>query len=229
MRTLDASTMPIFCLNLDRATDRWAAMQVRAAEVGHMLIRFSASDHQQLTADDYPAAWLAHNPTATSSGNAACNLSHYRLWQHIATLPCEYAVVLEDDAYLLHPLTQLHVPESFDLFYLSSRVQSYPTGPAWIMDGCGTESYIVSQQAIPKLLQIFSDATVPVDLRLQAHMRGFRLRHHPLCAPPLPETPPAACYVSRQYPDVVLDAYGSSVPYTKHVDGGYSYINESTT
>lgn len=225
--TLDG--FPIYCLNLDRATDRWDRMTARAAELGHTLLRFPASAYRDLTAQDLPPAWLFGNPDATSKGNSACSYTHYRFWQFLEQSEFEYACVLEDDAYLLRPLQNLKVPDDFDLFYLSNRVQVQEAGAPLLVNGCGTEAYVVHRRAVPKLLQVFSDVTVPVDLRLQAHMRGFRHSGHSLCAPVRADALPKDTYISRQYPEIVLEAYGARVPYVHHDDQGYSYINEVTT
>lgn len=221
--------IPIFCLNLDRAAERWARMQQSLTELGHTVTRFAASDHQLLRDGDMPAAWRAGDPTATSSGNAACSFTHYRFWQFLESSDLDMACVLEDDAQVLQPIRNLSVPDGFDMFYLSQRVQiASPQNPL-LINGCGTEAYIVHRRALPKLLQIFSDATVPVDLRLQAHMRGFQATGHSLCAPVGPDTPPAAAYRSRMYPNVILDVYGMRKPIVQHDDQGYSYINEHRT
>lgn len=223
------SEIPIFCLNLDRATERWTRMQQRLDQLGHTATRFAASDHRLLRQGDLPDAWLMGDPTATSSGNAACSFTHYRFWQFLASSDLEMACVLEDDAHLLRPIRNLDVPDDFDMLYLSHRVQVTAEGLPWLINGCGTEAYIVHRRAVPKLLQIFSDATVPVDLRLQAHMRGFQAVGHSLCEPVGPDTPPAAAYRSRMHPDVVLDVYGMRKPIVQHDDQGYSYINEHRT
>jgi GR25 family glycosyltransferase involved in LPS biosynthesis len=72
----------VFCINLDRRTDRWEQCLAEAAKFGVELERFPGS--------------VVHID-GKLHGNAGCTLSHRRLLKHIAEGPWDKVLILEDD------------------------------------------------------------------------------------------------------------------------------------
>ena len=93
--------LPIFVLNLDRATDRWAAVSSRLTALGLTFERIRAHDRRNPAAEALWAAFgggrLARDYPATL-GDVCCSQTHRDLWHRIATLTDSAAIVLEDDA-----------------------------------------------------------------------------------------------------------------------------------
>ena len=93
--------LPIFVLNLDRATDRWAAVSSRLTALGLTFERIRAHDRRDPAAQVLWAAFgggrLGRDYPATL-GDVCCSQTHRELWQRIATLTTGAAIVLEDDA-----------------------------------------------------------------------------------------------------------------------------------
>ena len=80
---------PIYCINLDDATERWQDVQRRLAAYGLQATRWRASTPASL--DGY--AFFNSNPNAR-----ACAVSHFRLWEHCIAQGYEQVLILEDDA-----------------------------------------------------------------------------------------------------------------------------------
>ena len=86
------NTLPIYCINLDEATDRWSRVQHRLAAYGLDARRWSAS-----TSADVTASSKAFAP-AINDRQRACALSHYLLWEHCLQQEHTHVLILEDDA-----------------------------------------------------------------------------------------------------------------------------------
>ena len=93
--------LPIFVLNLDRATERWAAVSSRLTALGLTFERIRAHDRHDPAAQVLRAAFgggrLGRDYPATL-GDVCCPQTHRELWQRIASLTTGAAIVLEDDA-----------------------------------------------------------------------------------------------------------------------------------
>lgn len=197
------SGLTVYVINLDRAKERMSMFDRRCKEIGQKYIRVSAVDKNDIVprSDGY------------RSGHEACYRSHYNLWKRILGEGLTYACILEDDAYLMNPIDNIECDESFDLLFISARVNQ--NDRLEVVDGCGTEGYIVSRQGCKNLLKICEKINVPVDLRIFAHIKTyintaeFMKRHR-----------------SPEYYDFFLKALRSRIPFVKHLNG-YSYIDDS--
>lgn len=122
-----------FVINLERSSERMAAMdtQLRAARVAYT--RFPAVDGTRAdTADTADAtAWCARHCTPAMLG---CTLSHIHVWRHVVdhALPC--ALVLEDDVTLAPDFARRlmealrRVPADYDVLYLGCFGLCSPDG-----------------------------------------------------------------------------------------------------
>lgn len=208
----------IFCINLDRSQDRWERVTQNFNQLGQEVERFPAFDGKLMTENDVPPSWIEFNYYGT--GWSGCSLSHYRLWEHILTTDLPYACILEDDAHATQRIDNIEVPDDFDILYISSRIAGDSSGKA--MAGCGTESYIVSRVGCEKLLTICEDMYNPIDLRIQAHIRGFIEHGHGLCKG---FSDPNQPFHSKKHDELILEGYKTPQIYTRHQDYGVSYVN----
>jgi GR25 family glycosyltransferase involved in LPS biosynthesis len=85
-------SVPIYCINLDVATDRWEHVQRRLASYGLTARRWRAS-----TPADAAECGRAFVPYLNDR-QRACALSHYTLWEHCVHEGYDRVLVLEDDA-----------------------------------------------------------------------------------------------------------------------------------
>lgn len=133
--------MEIIVINLDRATERWHAMQKSAETVVPPevpFVRLAATDGATLTDDDLamrvsPAVllylrerWRLCDPLVLSSrGAVGASYSHVRCWERVAASsdPAACALILEDDVCLSPDLvdaarTLASTPTSWDAVLL---------------------------------------------------------------------------------------------------------------
>ena len=104
--------IPIHVISLRRRADRRAWIEEHLQHAGLLFSFFDATDaleldHEPLARLYDPARFAALNRDQPEMlpGQLACSLSHYRLWQHVATSGAPWTLVLEDDAVftMAHP------------------------------------------------------------------------------------------------------------------------------
>jgi glycosyl transferase family 25 len=100
-RNDNAGGMDIYLINLDRRTDRLAAMTAEAGRAGLSLIRLAALDAAD-PEDAARAGWFAASGPLgpLPRGDRCCTLSHRLAWQALVESGASHAVVLEDDVRL---------------------------------------------------------------------------------------------------------------------------------
>ena len=200
-----------YCINLDRAQDRWTRVLDNCSKINQKVERFNAYEGKKLTKDDVPNAWDHYG-----NGASGCSLSHYKLWQHILNTDLPYACILEDDAYILEEINNILIlDEDFDVLYISERIHADSRRRA--CNGCGTESYIVSRKGCEKLLKVCEDMRFPIDMRIQSHMRGFIQGNHSLCQE-------GSIFKSKINNNIIIESYKYK-NFTKHEDHNVSYVN----
>lgn len=212
------NNLPIICINLDKSPERWERVKSNCSEFNQSITRFPACDGKLTPDADFPPLWEKVNRDSNSgfkSGIAGCALSHYRAWQLMVENNIEYLCILEDDAHIVKKIENISYHTDFDLLYISNRVGANYKGE--IVCGCGTEAYIVSNSGAKKLLDVCEDLCVPVDLRIQAHARGFIESNHELCR---------GGFKSSKNSHVILESYKTEFNYTVHNDYGVSYVNQ---
>jgi GR25 family glycosyltransferase involved in LPS biosynthesis len=83
-------SVPIYCINLDKATDRWERIQRRLAGYGLEATRWNARTPAELEGH----VFASHLDTV----QCACALSHFSLWEHCVAQGYDRVLILEDDA-----------------------------------------------------------------------------------------------------------------------------------
>lgn len=91
----------VWLINLDRSTERRAAMEQRLARIGIKYVRFPAIDGQsewdQLLSDVDMPTFRRNVGRDVLPGEIGCFASHLAVWQALIDGPHEVALVLEDD------------------------------------------------------------------------------------------------------------------------------------
>ncbi|MET9028987.1 glycosyl hydrolase 53 family protein [Nocardia sp. NPDC004168] len=209
--------MRTFVVNLDRDTERLTVISENLARHGMLFERWPATDGRTLDFDRPEQGEVVQDFGRWASLEAACGISHIRLWRHIVDHGIPWAIVLEDDAELISPLPhdvdEWGLPPDCDLVFLSSRATpgrirstSGRFSYADLIGGAGTEGYLVGLAGAVKLLQIMTPLKDPLDFQMYAHAESVQ-RHDAF--PYFWKLPinPAAAHVRldayRLVPDVV--------------------------
>lgn len=116
--------------------------------------------------------------TLQKPAELALILSSIALWEHAYEQELDYLVVMEDDATILSPLL-IEVPAGADLVFFNDRSGRDGHG---LTSGyvCGTDGYYASRNGIVKLLEIFKDIYMPLDLQMIAQMPQMKQCGHHL-------------------------------------------------
>ncbi|MBF0554533.1 MAG: glycosyltransferase family 25 protein [Nitrospirae bacterium] len=202
----------VHVINLGRATERWTTISERCRRIGQPISRFKAVDGNDIKFVRRSGFDIRNRY------HEACYQSHCILWHKFMLDMCsQYACILEDDAIVLAPIRDVAVPDNFDIVYINDRMLKGDGGKA--INGCGTDGYILSREGCRKLITICEDIDKPLDLRIQAHVRGFIETGHGICGKNGKEV-----FVSRLHPDIVIEGYKSRINYIEHNDSCKSYI-----
>ncbi len=209
--TISLETLPIFYINMDMAVGRKARITASLQEFGHEGVRRLGYVVEKLCSTDLPVGWNVYDH---NRGMVGCNVSHYKIWQEIVEKDIPYACILEDDAVLVRPIRDIIFPKGADILFLNDRTKRNLQGVA--IDGCGTDGYVVSKAGCEKLLRLFVDVDVNVDLRIHAHTRGFQENNVYMTK--------GYEYKSLLYPKEIIEGYKTEYDYVVHHDEDLSYI-----
>lgn len=129
-----------------------------------------------------PVEWgaIGSHDTLQRPGELALILSSIALWEHAYEHDYDYLVVMEDDAKILAPLS-IEIPIDADLVFFNDRSRRDSRG---LTSGyvCGTDGYLATRSGIAKLLQIFKEIYMPLDLQMIAQMPQMKDCGHHLAA-----------------------------------------------
>jgi len=128
---------------------------------------------------DRPVQWntIGEHDALSRPGELALILSSIALWQHAYKSKWNFLVVMEDDAILLDSLS-IEVPKDADLVFFNDRNGRNSQG---LTSGyvCGTDGYLVTKAGINKLLSVFKEIYMPLDLQMIAQMPQMQdCNHH---------------------------------------------------
>ena len=201
--------VPVFVINLDRATDRWSRISQVLTEQGVSFERWRAVDGQEIDGGKFGREEIEPGVFVSGyrdwSGNeAACGVSHILLLRHIVFSGIKWSIVLEDDAQLVralpHSLNDWRFPVNADIVFINRRAlagddAANVASPAFatLVGGAGTEGYAVSQSGARKLLSILSPLKDPLDFQIYAHCEGVQAADNELAYWSLAQNPLVTC------------------------------------
>ncbi|HKR51389.1 MAG TPA: glycosyl hydrolase 53 family protein [Pseudonocardiaceae bacterium] len=217
------SAIPMYCfvINLGDDTERMALITAHLSTVGMSFERWPATEAAML---DYALeardGIVIREFGPWAAGEAACGMSHIRLWRHIIERRISWAIVLEDDARLRGPVpfdvAEWDLPPDADIVLLNRRACAGVTRHrgqrfcyADVTGGAGTEGYIVSQAGAAKLLAITQPLKDPLDFQMYAHFDSVRRSdRHPFfwALPRNPVAKDVSVTAYRIVPDLVEHA-----------------------
>jgi dCMP deaminase len=161
--------IPIFCVNLEEATDRWNQILAQAEF-------YSVPIHHWKASRAVDTAFIEYQQTLTG-GQRACALSHFNLWNHAIQNNFEYILILEDDALFRKDWIsvlnqQLETLESQDpswdaIFLNCSEEISPPNTWSVVKRQAMTAGYLIRKHAIQFLLNTFQEKLACADWMTQ--------------------------------------------------------------
>ncbi|MFI1035927.1 glycosyl hydrolase 53 family protein [Streptomyces sp. NPDC020951] len=185
-------TPPIFVINLDRDRERLAAMSAHLGAWGVKFTRWPATDGSTLADWPHQPGTAEHDGVVLSGFDhfalpeAACGISHIRLWRTIVEHRIPWALVLEDDARLTRQppsrTEEWRLPQDADIVLLNKRATPGATrheassamSYADVVGGAGTEGYLVSWRGARKLLAVTRPLLNPLDFQMYAHFASVQ-------------------------------------------------------
>lgn len=171
--------LPIWCINVSTATERWKRMNERAEDMKITLKRYNATTPDNLEGFVYC--------DKLKPVQKACSASHFKLWKHLFETNVEYALILEDDTVFRHDFRE-RIDELFEkinskefegwqLFLLHS---SDPVSPhnQWVLteNQCSTGAYIIHRRGIEYILRmdvLYSADWMTQIIQFQHHSYSF--------------------------------------------------------
>lgn len=121
-----SGSLPILAINLDKDTERWAAI---AAGFG-ALSRFDLRRCPGVNALHLPdvAARALTNRAKPGKGTLGCFLAHVGAWERVAAASDAWALIIEDDAVpkSLERLFDVRLPDDAGIIWLNERMNPDP-------------------------------------------------------------------------------------------------------
>ncbi|MFJ8630891.1 glycosyl hydrolase 53 family protein [Streptomyces sp. NPDC093568] len=183
---------PTFVINLDRDHERLAAIASHLGAWGVEFIRWPATDGNALVDGPHQPGTVEHDGVVLRGFDrfalpeAACGISHIRLWRTIVERRIPWALVLEDDARLTRRppsgIGDWQLPQDADIVLLNSRATPGTTrheassviSYADVVGGAGTEGYLVSWEGARQLLTATRPLLNPLDFQMYAHFASVQ-------------------------------------------------------
>ena len=180
------SSIPVFCINLDRRPERWAIFSNQPALKGITLQRISAVDGNQLNilSPDIPASdetrlrilrgtRRSHGEICTK-GAIGCTMSHVKVWDTFLKTEHPFCIVLEDDCAVpdnfLQQVIQTPLPPDAHVWLLAPKVlePAEPIDTTWLKSKSfwGTAAYLLTRSGATLLKQNI----YPIEHHIDRHM-----------------------------------------------------------
>lgn len=176
------ATLPMYCINVLSATQRWERMKYRFGKATIDAIQWPAATPDTLGSLPY-AHYL--NP-----GQRGCAKSHYDLWCHMVKNAIPMALIFEDDAVLRHDFWSILQPKldtiaatdpEWDMLLLNASEEVAPMN-TWVAtrDQCMTAGYVLSLRGATELVNIGKSTLYASDWMTQIlQRRGHTYTYFP--------------------------------------------------
>lgn len=195
--------IPIFIISLERAVDRRADIRARLDAARFQYTIVDAVDGQNLSNTNYRVDDKAHKflrGRKVSNNEIGCYLSHYNLWQRVASENIDCALILEDDAKWDDDFAEviddiMALKRQWGMCLLTNdkncmlfrklhavgqnRFLGYPLKRTMALTG-----YLLKREAAATMCKRFSIIYEPVDMAIVRHWEydsmRFSVRPHPI-------------------------------------------------
>ncbi len=210
-----SNSIPIFVINLDCAKNRLSKMSEQFSRLNRSFIRWPATPGDELDSKKFGVMPVMDGIYITgfrewSKNEAACGVSHIRIYQKMVSEEIPWAIVLEDDAVILNNLPlrieDINVPSDAEIILINERSlgKDSPENQdgysySHVIGGAGTDGYIISLKGARKMLKILCPLRDPLDFQMFSHFRSVQENDKPPYYWRLPQNPEAR--------DVLLNAY----------------------
>jgi glycosyl transferase family 25 len=186
----ESSSIQVFVINLDVDRDRLRRFARTMAGFDAPFGRWRATPGSELDVRRFGRRPLSPGLYVTgfrgwSANEAACGVSHVRLLQHIVRVRIPWAIVMEDDGFLVREMPSdvgsWDVPQDADIVLLNDRAtlgairhrgRYFSFGD--VSGGAGTEAYLVSLAGARKLLRVLYPLRDPLDFQMYSHFESIQ-------------------------------------------------------
>jgi len=187
MKTLNDYFEKIYCVNLDKRTDRWDECEKEFKKHDLKVERFSAFDGTIVE--------IANSPL--NDGQTGCALSHLEIIEICKSKEYSNCLILEDDIQFDEELNNKlpnimeQVPDNWDMLYFGgNHAANNPNAPGKLVKVTEnifkvthcftTHSYAIKNTVYDKIISCF-DGTAPIDTsfsRVQPYINCYVIRPH---------------------------------------------------
>lgn len=179
--SLTRADLAAYCINLDRATARWAEMAPRLEGLGLQVMRFAAidgrADPERIRDALDAAAFRANMGRDALPAEVGCYLSHLAVWKQFLETGKPVALVLEDDVvfhddFLPALDAALGAVAQWDMLKLNRIRAKLPLrqgrAGAWVLNAylgpaTGFGGYLITRDLAERLLPRMLPMCLPVD------------------------------------------------------------------
>lgn len=177
MNILNSFFREVYCINLDRRTDRWEKALVEFNRIELEVKRFPAIDSLNI-----------RNPTSISDGAYGCALSHLSIIKSCLERNVENVLIFEDDVVIEDAIIDVFVQEihnfkNWDMIYFGGYQiipPKYISNNLFKIKGCyANHAYGINNSMYSKILDICSDVSQPIDVcisKIQSENNCFLLK-----------------------------------------------------
>ncbi|MFN6925746.1 MAG: glycosyltransferase family 25 protein [Tabrizicola sp.] len=193
--TSSVADLPVYLINLARATERRARMEDRLARLGLAYSLFPGVDGKaeeaRLLANTDIAAFRRNMGRDILIGGLGCYHSHLGVWEMFLASGSDIALVLEDDIVFHDDFRSalelaLRARSHWDLLKLNRIRAKLPISQGWIGPyrlmaylgpNTGTGAYLINRQTAARLLPSMRRVTRATDHEINRYfVHNFRLR-----------------------------------------------------
>lgn len=192
----------IYCVNLDRRTDRWDFVSNQFDRLGITVERISATDGNVCHFDQIPTVdhtkkrWFDLTDTAMTSNEAAILMTHVRILWDAAAKGYKNILIFEDDVVIRDDYEEefdkaiSELPEDWDLFYLGTLDMNKPWSPnepfsnylEVARDRIGGHAMAINAKAILNFIEMVNlKVMLPFDIiysKRQNDFNSFEMRNN---------------------------------------------------
>lgn len=163
----------VWVINLLRRKDRWERTSKRLKNIGISPKRWNAVDAKS---PDFEKLYASIPNPKISASEAACFMSHKKLWKHIYQIGVPYAIIFEDDIFIPDNVTKKDIvnvldnSKGFNILFLgycwstmSFNIERFTKPDTKSGTGMCLHAYVITRSAIARLIKLANHYSRPID------------------------------------------------------------------